>query len=59
MTRQCIVCGACFKYDRSANKHLSVVHYVPDELSRLYIVKVDQTIDTDDDGDDVEVEFIG
>jgi len=58
MTRQCIVCGAWFKYDRSSVKHLKVVHYIPDELYRLYVVKVDQTVDTDDDGDDVEVELV-
>ncbi len=59
MTRMCIVCGSTFKYDRSANKHVMVVHYVPSELVRLYLTKVDETVKCDDDdGDDVEVEFV-
>jgi len=58
MTRMCIVCGNIFKYDRSANKHVMFVHYVPSSLVRLYLTKVDQTVKTDDDGDDVEVELV-
>ncbi len=58
MTRMCIVCGNTFKYDRSANKHVMVVHYVPNSLVRLYLTKVDETVKTDDDGDDIEIELI-
>ncbi len=58
MSRQCIICGAWFKYDRSAIKHLRVVHYVPGELFRQYMVKADITVQTDNDGDDIEVELV-
>jgi hypothetical protein len=58
MSRQCIVCGAWFKYDRSAIKHLRVVHCVPGDLFRQYMVKADIAVQIDDEGDDVEVEFV-
>jgi len=60
MTRQCIVCGAWFKYDRSAIRHLTIVHCIPNDLFRLYVTKIDTTVPTNDDGDDddVEVELV-
>jgi len=58
MTRMCIVCGKTFKLDRSAYRHVSLTHYVPGDLVRMYVTKVDQTVSADMDGDDVEVEFV-
>jgi len=58
MTRMCIVCGVSFKLDRSAYRHVYLSHYVPDELVRYYVTKIDETVKVDVDGDDVEVEFV-
>jgi len=58
MTRMCIVCGRTFKLDRSAYRHVSLSHYVPDDFVRIYVTKVDQTVKADLDGDDIEVEII-
>jgi len=58
MTRMCIVCGKTFKLDRSAYRHVSLSHYVPDDLVRIYVEKVDQTVSVDCGDDDVEVEFV-
>jgi predicted RNA-binding protein YlxR (DUF448 family) len=58
MTRMCIICGKTFKLDRSAYRHVFLSHYVPDDLVRIYVIKVDQTVSVDSEGDDVEVEFI-
>ncbi len=58
LTRMCIVCGKVFKLDRSAYRHVSLSHYVPSDLVRTNIRKVDQTVDTDCDGDDIEVELV-
>jgi predicted RNA-binding protein YlxR (DUF448 family) len=58
MTRMCIVCGKTFKLDRSAYRHVFLSHYVPDDLVRIYVIKVDQTVNVDSEGDDIEVELI-
>jgi hypothetical protein len=58
VTRMCIVCGKTFKLDRSAYRHVSLTHYVPGDLVRIYVTKVDQTVNIDCEGDDVEVEFV-
>jgi uncharacterized protein YnzC (UPF0291/DUF896 family) len=58
MTRMCIVCGVSFKLDRSAYRHVYLSHYVPSDISRYYVTKIDETVKVDDSGDDVEVEFV-
>jgi uncharacterized C2H2 Zn-finger protein len=58
MTRMCIVCGKTFKLDRSAYRHVSLSHYVPGDLVRIYVEKVDQTVSVDCGDDDVEVELV-
>ncbi len=57
MTRMCIICGVSFKLDRSAYRHVYLSHYVPSDLSRNYVIKIDETI-KGEDGDYVEVEFV-
>jgi len=57
MTRMCIICGVSFKLDRSAYRHVHLSHYVPSDLSRKYVTKIDDTVKCED-GDDVEVEFV-
>jgi len=57
MTRMCKVCGATFKIDRSAYRHVQLSHYVPDDFVRYYVTKVDITVKAED-GDDVEIELV-
>ena len=60
MTKMCIICGRTFKLDRSSYRHVSLSHYVPDDLTRIYVIKIDNTVQVDSDGDDddIEVEVI-
>jgi hypothetical protein len=58
MTRMCIICGVSFKLDRSAYRHVYLSHYVPSCLSRYYVTKIDETVKSDENGDDIEVELI-
>lgn len=56
---ECIICGNVYSSARIAYRHLKAVHHVPNELTKRYVVKINQfdPIDEDEDLDDIEVEL--